>query len=72
MSEIINFEMASSNDPKDIIMATQRSFVAGLKDLLVDLKKEMNQPGLTWEQLEVVLDSFAKKEPTIIQQQESM
>lgn len=73
-----DFEMAYADDPKEVIMATQRSIVKLLKGIISDIKEDMQKlhgkvpPGLTWEQLEYLLDLAAKKEPEVIFQQESM
>lgn len=67
-----NFEMARSDNPTEIILAAQRSFVRMLKDIVADVKKDSAAPGLTWDQLDYLLDHAAKKEPTIILQSEEM
>lgn len=69
-----NFEMANSDDPKEIIMASQRSIIRAMKDVVNGLREETMKglPGMTWEQIEYLLDSFEKKEPEIIIQKETI
>jgi hypothetical protein len=66
-----HFEMASSDDPRGMIMATQRSVIMMLKGILRNVRANTPQkiPGLTWEQLDYLLDEAAKKEPEIIFQE---
>lgn len=68
-----NFEMADSEKPEEIILATQRSLVNAMLDVLKDLKADKEklgkQPGLTWEQIEYLLTSFREKPPTIVRQE---
>lgn len=69
----MNFEMAHSDKPEEIILATQRSLVDAMrgviKDLEADKKKLGKQPGLTWEQIDYVLLSFREKTPKVIFQE---
>ncbi len=66
-----HYEMAESGDPKSMIMASQRALVAMIKQVLTDVRKDTDPriPGLTWEQIDAVLDMAATKEPTIIVQE---
>ncbi len=65
-----NFEMAESDNPEEIIAATQRSLVSAMLGVIKDLKENgrIKQPGLTWEQIEYFLTNFKDKTPTIIRQ----
>ena len=65
-----DFEMADVNDPADIIRASQASVLAALKDFIENIKKDIPGPGLTWTQIDLIIDEFKKKEPTIIYQDE--
>lgn len=68
------FEMAHSDDPKEMIMATQRALISMLKDIIKGIRADVpkNVPGMTWEQIDFLLDLAAKKEPIIITQEEPM
>lgn len=66
----MNFEMANGDDPEEIILATQRSLIRAIKEILVDLRKETDMPGLTWEQLDYFLTKFGDKKPTVITQKD--
>lgn len=64
-----NFEMAHSNNPEEIILATQKSLIKSMREVLSDVKKDVKNPGLTWEQLDYFLEGFLKKVPEIIIQE---
>lgn len=67
------YEMADSDDPKGIIMASQAATIALLKTVLAGVRSDLpDRPGLTWEQIDGLLDLAAKKEPKIIYQEEPM
>ena len=68
----MNYEMANSDNPEEIILATQRSFVKALKGIIADVKETTKQPGLTWEQIDYLLTSFGEKKPTVITQEKEM
>lgn len=65
-----NFEMANGDDPKEVAVAAQRSFVAMIRQVVQDVRKTTTAPGLTWEQIDYLLNQAAKKEPTVIVQSE--
>lgn len=64
-----NFEMANADDPEGIIVATQRSVLAGLQGLFKGLQEDIGGPGMTWEQIDLVLTKFKEKKPQIITQE---
>jgi hypothetical protein len=66
------FEMANGNDPEEIILATQRSLIEGLRNILKDVQKDVKTPGLTWQQLDELLVMFGNKKPTIIVQKDQI
>lgn len=68
----MKYEMANANDPLDIIKATQLSVVNAIIDLVAELEKETNQPGLTWEQLNYMLVVFRDKQPEVFMQKDEM
>lgn len=71
----MNFEMANSDNPEEIILATQRSLLDSMLKVLGEIKGIANptiQPGLTWDQIEYFLKSFREKAPTIIHQAEPL
>jgi hypothetical protein len=68
----IEFEMANADDPKDIISASQRSVVKLLRDIISEVKESSGQPGLTWSQIDYLLDMAEKKEPTVVFQKGEM
>lgn len=63
-----NFEMAHSDNPDELIKATQRAMIASMKDVLIHMRQDLGAPGLTWEQLDFFLEEFKKKEPVVIKQ----
>jgi hypothetical protein len=69
----MNFEMAEADNPEQIIMATQRSLIESMREVLKGLKENDGQigkqPGLTWEQIDYFLVGFRDKKPTIIHQE---
>jgi hypothetical protein len=67
-----DFEMANGNDPEDIISAANKALVKAMRNAIVGMKEDINQPGLTWEQLDYVLDTFEKKKATVIYQDEPL
>lgn len=73
-----NFEMANSDDPEGMIMATQRSIIAAMRQVIEGLKEDLSKdgkkcpPGLTWEQIDYLLEGFKNKKPEIIYQPEEM
>lgn len=72
----MNFEMAHSDKPEEIILATQRSLVDAIRGVINDLKADKQklgkQPGLTWEQIDYILLNMREKPPKIIFQSEDM
>lgn len=63
-----NFEMASSDKAEEVVMATQRSLINCMLEVLQGLKTDTKMNGMTWEQLEFFLQRFKEKKPTIITQ----
>ena len=70
----MQFEMAHSDNPEEIILATQRSLVDAIrgviKDLRADKEKLGKQPGLTWEQIDFILTNMRDKTPKVIFQEQ--
>lgn len=69
MNKNVSFQMASSDNPEEIIHATQISVLEGLQSLFQDLKNTdelKGQGGLTWQQLDITLETYKKKKPKII------
>ena len=64
-----NFETANMNKPEEIIQATQKALIQSMQNVVKDLQKELNQPGLTWNQLEFFLEGYLKKIPQVITQE---
>ncbi len=68
-----NFEMANADDPQGIVRAAQKSVLTCLQQILADTKiAEPKIPGLTWEQLDYLIEHLKKKEPTIITQEHEL
>lgn len=69
----MRYEMAHSDNPEEIIAATQRSLVDAMRGVIKDLKADQQklgkQPGLTWEQIDYFLVSFRDKTPKVIFQE---
>lgn len=66
------FEMAHSDDSEEIILATQRSLLTSMQDVITGLEKDLKVPGLTWEQIHYFLEGFKNKRPEIITQTDEM
>lgn len=69
------FEMANSDDPKAIIKASQRSILKAMKDVIHgirDSKEGKNRPGLTWAQIDYLIEGFEKKDAEIFYQEEPL
>ncbi len=64
-----NFEMAMADDPEAIIKATQSAVLTSMRLVLKSMREDVGGPGLTWDQIEMIIDMFKKKEPTIIKQE---
>lgn len=62
------FEIAKSDNAESVATATQKALISAIRDFIRGLKPDINAPGLTWEQLDFVLEKFNKTEPTIIPQ----
>lgn len=62
----MEFEQANGDNPQEIIIATQRSLIKAIKGVISDVRKDTKAPGLTWEQLDYLLDKFKDKEPTVV------
>lgn len=68
----MNFEMAKGNSSEDIVRATQKALIISMKQFVKELQEEIKQPGLTWDQVNYLLESFEKKQPVIFEQAEEM
>lgn len=67
------FEMANSDNPEEIVAATQsaliKSMMEGINGIKEDFTKIGNIPGMTWEQIDYFLQSFKDKKPIVINQE---
>ena len=68
MSDKMDFEMANAGDTRGIIKAAQISVLKSMKDVIEHMKTEVGGPGLTWVQLDFLIEEFKKKEPTVVEQ----
>lgn len=66
------FEMANSDDPEGIIAAAQHSVIFAMQGVIAGLQKESGAPGLTWDQLNYLLNGFMNKKPIVIHQDGEM
>lgn len=66
-----NFEVANSGDDEGLIKASQKALISAMREVIGGLRGDTKAPGLTWEQIDFILDGFEKKEPTIIRQDEA-
>lgn len=64
--------MANEGDTEGIILATQKSVIKGMREVVAGIKKDIGGPGLTWPALEMLLDGFENKTPTIIRQEREL
>lgn len=70
--ENINYEMAHADNPEEIIMATQRSLLSSMRDVIGHIKKDLKTQGLTWDQIEYMIKGFENKKPKIVMQKEEI
>lgn len=70
MEKNISWGVANADNPEQIIRATQESLIDGMIGFINGLKKDLNQPGLTWEQIEYVLKKWRDKKPQVFQHSE--
>jgi signal recognition particle subunit SEC65 len=66
--DVFGFEMANGESPEEIVKATQAVVLNTLKGVMLGLKDDFKQPGLTWEQIELIIEEFKRKKVTIIKQ----
>jgi hypothetical protein len=61
----LKYEMAHADNPEQIILATQRSVIEAMRNIILDLSKDPNirVPGLTWDQIDKFLLDFKEKAP---------
>lgn len=64
-----NFEMAHVENPAELIQATQAAVLSAMQKVMADMKVEFAGPGLTWAQIDFIIEEFKKKVPTVIQQE---
>lgn len=64
-----NFEVANIEKPEEIIMAAQKSVIKAIQKVVAEVKAETKNPGLTWEQIDYLLEGFKNKQPKIITQE---
>jgi hypothetical protein len=69
VSEVKGFEVANPDDPRAVAKATQRAIIAAMKSVIDSFRNEPGRPGLTWEQIDFILDEFGKKEPLMFKQE---
>lgn len=58
---------AFSDDARGIIKAAQQAISEATLDVVQALKKETQAQGMTWDQIEYLLNEMKKKEPQVIQ-----
>ena len=63
------YEMANADKPEELIAATQRSIIKAMRDVVQDIKEIQKAPGMTWEQIDFLFESFLKKKPKIYTQE---
>lgn len=64
------FASAESDDPEALIRATQQAIIGAMRDVIADLRIKVGEPGLTWSQLDLIIEEFSKKEPLVFEQME--
>ncbi len=62
-----SFESANADEPMEVILATQRAMIASLRSMFRKMKNDMPCDGLTWTQLDFLLDEVSKTKPTVIE-----
>ena len=62
-----SIEMANADSPEEIVRATQRTLMTSFLNIIKDLKADnLKIPGLTWTQLEYMIEEFNKREIVIV------
>lgn len=71
MSEKLIFEVADSSDPRAMFNAAKLATLNLLSQIIANIKSEYEKsaPGMTWEQIEYLIQETKKKEPTIVRQE---
>lgn len=72
-----HFEVAHADDPEGLIMACQRSIIAAMRQVIEGLKEDFKEgkkspPGLTWEQIDYLLEGFKNKKAEVFYQSDEM
>lgn len=70
MSENVLVEVAKAGDPASIADAGHKASVALFRSLMSEFKSVCpGSPGLSWAQIDLILDHMEKKVPKIIEQE---
>lgn len=68
--EMKQFEVANSNDIDSIIEASKNAVLNSMKDVVYKMKETLGEtPGLTWDQIDFLIDEFLKKKAEVIHQE---
>jgi hypothetical protein len=63
------FEVANPDDPAEVAFAGQRAVLTAMQNIIKDMRQETNSPGLTWSQIDYLIEEFKKKKPEMIHQE---
>jgi hypothetical protein len=64
-----HFEMAHEDNPEEMIEASKNAVITAMQNLLKDMRKDVKQPGLTWDQIDFFFEEFKKKKAEIVRQE---
>ena len=65
------YKSADMNNPDELIRATHSAVICAIRNVVMSTKedtKDKKVGGLTWEQIEYLLDNFESRSPKIIYQ----
>lgn len=68
----MKYEMAQADNPEEIVKAAQFAIIEAMRDVFKQMKRDIKNPGLTWDQIDDCLLMFKEKKPTVIIQSEPM
>ena len=64
--------MIEGDSPHAVAQVTQKSLIGAMRRMVEDLKKDIDAPGLTWEQLDYFLNEWGNKKFELHVQTEPM
>jgi phosphoribosylaminoimidazole (AIR) synthetase len=67
-----HFEMIEGDSPHAVAQVTQKALITSMRKMIQDMQKDIEAPGLTWEQLDYFLNEWGNKKFEMYIQTEPM